>query len=189
MATYDRTCDVYQGFNYRKDKVTPVGFVTSLKVGTADLSSDLTCKDPMDPSTDVTAVVVLSNISWGLGVTDAIYINGQMSSPNREAVKLLTYTDLTDVTVEVNFVVYSYDPVSKKYFKEFHSEDTTLNGLLEKSSGDVALDVADQLSTEVEYPENFSFFVGVKPKAEAQTLTVQVSDTAKVAKQWGLTQT
>lgn len=187
MASYDRPCDVYQGFNFRKDKVTTVGFITSLKVGTLELAVDLTAKDPQDASTDLTAVCVLSNCSWGVGVTDAIYLHGQISSANRQNVQTLLYTDLSDVTVEVLFTVYEYDPVAKKYFKGMHSEGTTLLGLVEKQGENVALDVATNASMEVESPENYAFFIGLKPQPSQQEITIQVSDTAKVVKQWGMT--
>ena len=187
MASYDRACDVYQGFNYRKDKVTTVGFINSLKVGDKEIKSDLVCKTPTDPGTDLKVAGVMSDVSWGLGVTDGVYINAQVSQANRQAVQELLYTDLANVAVEIEVTVYEYDPVAKKYYKGMHSEDTKLNGMLEKNGSTVALDVSTQASKEVEYPENYAFYIGVKPKEEAQTLTVQVSDTGKVAKQWGMT--
>jgi hypothetical protein len=186
MADYNRGCDVYQGFNFRKDRVSEVGFINSLKIGDKEIKADLTCKTPTDPSTDLKVSGVLSSIQWGLGVTDGLYMNAQISTANRQEVQELLYTDLTNVAVEILVSVYEYDSGSQKYFKSLHSEDTVLKGMLEKQGTEVSLNVSNGPSTEVEYPENFSMYIGVKPKEEAQTVTVQVSDTAKVAKGWGL---
>jgi len=186
-STYNRACDVYQGFNARNDKFVPIGFVTSLKIGSAELAVDLTCSDPTEEDTQVTTVIVVSHIAWGLGITDAIYISGTISKPNRETIKMLTYTDLSDVSVEIVYTIYNYDSSAKTYFKEFHSEETTLSGLLEKTGGDIVLDVSDSKSGAIEYPEVYDFTIGVKPQPTAQILTVQVSETGKVAKDWGIT--
>src|SRR5690349_10977031 len=137
MASYDRSCDVYQGFNFRKDKVSTVGFLTALTIGTVELKADITAKDPQDPSKDLAVVSVLSSVSWAVGVTDGVYLSGQLSTANRQAVQQLLYTDLSNVLVEKVFTVYEYDPVAKKYYKGLHSEGTTLKGLLEKTGGDV----------------------------------------------------
>ena len=185
-ASYDRACDVYQGFNFRKDKVTTVGFITKLKVGSVEMKADLSAKDPTDATKELKAVAILSSQSWGLGVTDGIYTNGQVSETNRQEIQTLLYNDLSDVAVEYQCTVYEYDPRAKKYFKGFHSEDTDLKGKLEKQGPEVALDVATAASTEVKYPENYAFFIGLKPQRQEQTITIQVSDRRKVAKQWGM---
>jgi hypothetical protein len=63
---FARALDVYQGFNFRKDKQTNIGFINSLKIGTVTLAADIVAKDPMSPTTDVTVVAVMSDFVWGL---------------------------------------------------------------------------------------------------------------------------
>lgn len=187
MPTFSKSLDIYQGYNYKKDVQTPVGYITALKIGDVTLKADQTCKDPMAPETDLTVVAVLSGSMWELGVTDAHYFSGQISVYNKQQVQMLTYKDLTKVDVEYKFSVYDYDPLEKKYFKcLLGTDDAALKGILEKNGSDLNLSVADDASTEVQSPENYAFQLGIKPQPTAQTVTVATSFSDKVVKSWGL---
>ena len=82
MPTFRKNCDVRQGYNYKKDVQTPVGYLTSFKVGDITLKADQTVKDPLAPETDFPVVAVCSGAMWELGVTDALYFSGQVSLPS-----------------------------------------------------------------------------------------------------------
>ncbi|MEX1368548.1 MAG: hypothetical protein AB1Z98_35795 [Nannocystaceae bacterium] len=188
MPTFQKSLDIYQGYNFKKDVQTPVGFITALKIGDVTLKADQTCKDPMAPETDFKVVAVLSGAMWELGVTDAHYFSGQISVYNKQQVQMLTYKDLTKVDVEYTFTVYEYDPIQKKYFKcLLPTDDKKLEGLLEKNGSDLNIAVADDASSEVQSPENYAFQIGIKPQPDAQTVTVATSFSDKVVKAWGLT--
>lgn len=187
MAEFSKALDIYQGYNYKKDVQTPVGYITSLKIGDTQLTADQTCKDPTAPATDLKAVAVLSGSVWQLGVTDALYFSGQLSTANKQSVLMLTYTDMTKVDIECKFDVYDYDPVEKKYFKcMFPTDDATLKGILEKNGSDLNLSVAEDMSPEVQSPQNYAFNIGIKPQPQAQTVTIATSFAKKVVKSWGL---
>lgn len=186
MASIDRACDIYQGYNFKKDVQSTVGFLTSIKVGDKELTADQACKDPESPTDDLKVVAVLNQSNWATGVTDPLYFSGQISPANKQEVAMLVLNDLTKVEVVAQFNVYEYDLVEKKYFKSFHTDDTDMNGLVEKSGEDLVIGVANDASSEVESPENFAFWVGVKPQASAQSIHIATSATAKVAKGWGL---
>lgn len=187
MAMFRQPCDVYQGYNFRKDRQTPVGFITAMTLGDVTLSADQEAKDPLSPAEDLKVVAVLSDVMWELGVTDAHYLSGQISTANADSVKLLTYRDMTRVEVTYTFVIYDYDPIERRYFKSLVSdEDATLYGMLERNGRDLNLSVADDPSTEVQSPENFAFSVGVTPQPKAQRLTVSTSYSRPITKAWGL---
>lgn len=188
MAEFYKTCDVYQGYNFRKDKQTSVGFVTSLKVGDLELKADQACKDPTAPEQELKVVMVLSGAMWGIGVTDAVYLSGQVSVINKQQLVGLLYKDLSKVDVEFQFSVFEYDPVEKKYFKcMLPTDDAKLKGVLEKNGSELNLSVADDPSSEVQSPENYSVQVGIKPQPEEQTVTIATSFSDKVVKSWGIT--
>jgi len=187
MATFQKNCDVFQGYNFKKDVQTSVAYITALTIGGLTIKADQTCKDPMSPETDFAVVAVLSGAMWELGVTDALYFSGQVSVYNKQQIKQLLYKDLSKVDLTCAFVVYEYDPIEKKYYKcLLQTEDTPLNGLLEKRGSDLNIDVADDASSEVQSPENFAFQIGIKPQPEAQTVTVATSFSDKIVKAWGL---
>ncbi|MCY1059597.1 hypothetical protein [Nannocystis sp. SCPEA4] len=187
MATFQKHCDIYQGYNFKRDVQTPIGFITALTIGDITLTADQTCKDPLAPDKDLTVVTVLSGAMWGLGVTDPFYFSGQVSVYNKQQVKQLTYKDLTKVDVSFDFMVYEYDPIEKAYFKcLLPTEEGGLKGLLEKNGDDLNIDVADDPSREVQSPENFSFQIGIKPQPLAQKASIASSFKVKVVKSWGL---
>jgi hypothetical protein len=187
VPTFQKSCDIQQGYNFKKDIQTPVGYLTSLKIGDVTLKADQTVKDPTAPETDFPVVAVLSGAMWELGVTDALYYTGQISVYNKQQTQLLVYKDLSKVDVVFKFAVYAYDPIEKKYFKcMLGTDDADLNGLLEKNGADLNLSVADDSSPEVQSPENYAFQIGVKPQPSAQVVTVATSFSDKVVKSWGL---
>ena len=187
MPTFQKSCDIKQGYNFKKDIQTSVGYLTSLTIGGVPLKADQTVKDPMAPETDFPVVAVLSGAMWELGVTDTLYYTGQISVYNKQQTKLLVYKDLSKVDVVFKFAVYSYDPIEKKYFKcMLPATDSDLNGLLEKNGADLNLSVADDASGEVQSPENYAFQIGIKPQPSAQTVTVATSFSDKVVKPWGM---
>jgi hypothetical protein len=187
MPEFRKQCDIYQGYNFKKDKQTTVGFITSMKIGDLTIAADTTCKDPTNPTSDLKVVGVCSDVLWELGVTDAVYFTGQVSVFNRQNIMDLIINTMTNILVTYKFVVYEYDPLAKVYFKTFHCNDTDMNGILEKKGEDLNLTVAELASTEVQSPENYTMNVGIKPQPSAQSLTVCSSSTKNVVKAWGLT--
>ena len=187
MAVVDHSLDVYQGFNYKKDKQTPVGFLTKMKVGDKEMKVDITIKDPTAPETDLKCVAVLESCQWATGPTDPVHVFGRISTQNKQDVGLLVLKELTKIDVLFQFTVYDYDPIAKKYFKAFHAADTDMKGILEKEGGDLSLGISGEPAGEVQSPENYGFWAGIKPQPEAQVLHVATSDTNKVALPWGRT--
>ena len=187
MPTFQRRLDAYQGYDFKKDVRTPVGFLTRLRVGDVELAADQLCKDPTRPTVDVNAVAVLTDALWEMGVTDAVYLAGQVSVANRQALAEFIYTDLAHVDVMFRFTVYEYDPLAKRYFASFDGADADLEGLLEKRGADLNLSVADDPSTEVQSPANHAFQVGVKPPSRAQRLRLATGVGRVWEKPWGLT--
>lgn len=186
MPEYRRNLDVYQGYNYKKDKQTPVGYITKLQIGTQSMAVDQTCKDPTNPTQDLKVVAVLSGVLWETGVTDAVYLQGQISTANRQDTSMLVINNLTNIQVVYQFSIYEYDPLQKKYFLSFHSNSTDMNGLLEKRGQELNLSVADDESTEVQSPENYAMQVGIKPQPSAQALHIASAVEKNVVKSWGL---
>ncbi len=186
MAEFNKQCDIVQGYNFKKDVQTSVGFITKMKVGDVELTADQKVKDPLSPGDDLPVVAVLSGAMWELGPTDGLYFSGQVSIASKQALMELIYTSLTKVEVVFQFTVYDYDPVAKKYFKALHCSDTDLNGILEKNGDDLNLAVAEDKSSEVQSPENYAFHVGIKAQPTAQSLTVAVAELKKVVKNWGV---
>ena len=144
MPQFSRALDVYQGFNFKKDKQTPVGYITAITIGDQALTADQeTIKDPEQPANNLSAkvVAVLNNYLWETGVTDTMYFSGQISTANKQLLAQLILGSFANITVTFNYVIYEYDPLAKKYFKSNYV-DAVLNGLLEKNGDELNVAVA-----------------------------------------------
>jgi hypothetical protein len=189
MPQFARSMDIYQGFNFKKDKQTPVGFVTKLELGEVHLAADQTSiKDPEQPGQNIGANVVgvLSHYLWETGTTDSMYLSVQISVKNKTDLTAKLLTDWTNMEVVFGYVVYEYDPVEKKYFKSNWSEPE-LKGILEKNGNELNLTVADDPSTEVQSPKNYTLQVGIKPQTIEQTVHMATGVNKNVSKIWGVT--
>src|SRR5690349_21510516 len=106
MPSYRRVLDIYQGYNFKKDKQVPVGFITKMKVADQELAVDQTSKDPTAPQTDLQCMAIMDDVQWDVGLTDAVYMSGRLSAVNRQTIATLLYNDLTNVEVVFQFSVY-----------------------------------------------------------------------------------
>jgi hypothetical protein len=189
MPQFARSLDVYQGFNFKKDKQAPVGFVTKLKVGEHELAADQeTIRDPEQPDKALgTKVVgVLNHFLWETGYTDAMYMSLQISTGNKQMVAAALMGTWSNVEVGFSYVVYEYDPLKKKYFKSSYA-DAELKGILEKNGDSLNLSVADDPSNEVQSPKNFTLQVGIKPQTLEQMVNMATGTGKNLSKIWGIT--
>ena len=190
MPQFSRSLDVYQGFNFKKDKQNSVGYITKLKLGEIELVADQeTIKDPEQPDKALTnkVVGVLNHYLWETGTTDAMYLSAQVSTSNKQVLSAALMGTWSNIHVEFQYVVYEYDPLQKKYFKSNYI-DAALKGILEKSGDDLNLSVADEESREVQSPKNFTLQVGIKPQTIEQSVNLATGSGKNIVKQWGITE-
>ena len=188
MAAVNYYCSVDQGFNFYPDAQELVGHIAKLKIAGKELKADLAVTTPEAITGDNVKVVgVMSGINWEGGMADQIMFTCQVSVTNKQELMVLQHSDLSDTTVEFQFKVFEYDPVKKKFFPAFHTNDVALKGLVAKSGGDLALNIDPDQSTEVMNPINFSLSLGVMPEDEQQDVHLAASVDGKFVKAWGVT--
>jgi hypothetical protein len=189
MPQFSRSLDVYQGFNFKKDKQVSVGFVTEMKIGDVPLVADqTTLLDPEQPGKNLAAVVgVLNHYLWETGNTDAMYLSMQVSTNNKQVVAAALLGTLSNVEVSFKYTIYEYDPLVKKYYKSNYI-DKALTGILEKNGDDLNLSVADDPSSEVQAPKNFTLQVGIKPHTTEQAINLATGSSKNIVKKWGITE-
>jgi hypothetical protein len=188
QASRAQQLDVQQGFDFMRDRHSPVGFITSLKVGGTALTADITAlKNPEDPGETLVAVAVLTQYDWTAGVTDPMHFGGQVSTANKQKLAEMLMSNMSDKTVELTYVVYDYDPLQKKYFKSA-SVDGTITGLIEQRGDELNLSIAHEPSSEVESPSNFNLQFGIKPVG-SQRINLATGVAQKIVRRWGVTRT
>jgi len=194
MPQFARALDVYQGFNFKKDKQAAVGYITELQLGEGDnfkLTADQeTIKNPLQPdqNLDTKVVGVLNHYLWETGITDAMYLSAQISTANKQKLAAALMGTWASVDVKFSYMIFEYDQLQKKYFKSNWS-DAVLEGVLEKNGDDLNLSVADSPSSEVQSPSNYTVQIGIKPQTKEQAVNMSTGVGLQVVKQWGVTET
>ena len=94
---------------------------------------------------------------------------------------------MSNVEVDFKFDCYSYDPGEKKYFKNFHSNETTMKSLINGEGDDLAIRINLDQDQVVQEPRNYTLSVGLKPQPKAQELHYASSVSDKLVMQWGIT--
>ncbi|MEE2787605.1 MAG: hypothetical protein VX589_09715 [Myxococcota bacterium] len=181
-------CDMNQGFNFRKDVMTQIGMINTLKIGDVDLTADITLKDPENNQTDKKVVGVLNYIGWSAAATDQVSLAVQVSESAKNKLDGLTKKNMSNVEVVLDFDCYTYDPSEKKYFKHFHSNDIDLKGLIFGEGDDLAIRIHLDQNQMVQAPRNYTLELGIKPQPTAQELHYASSVTDKLVLQWGITE-
>ena len=186
MAELSFNCSVSQGFNFQKDEQILVGHLNTITIGGDPLVADLNITNPEESSALVKVVGIISGIYWSGGYADPVQINCQVSNANKVTIATLTHKSLSNTEVIFKFNIYDYDPKEKKYYKCFHSGDTDLNGLVEKSGGELAISIDMDQSMEIVSPKNFGFSIGIMPQDQDMGIHIATSVSAKFVKKWGV---
>jgi hypothetical protein len=188
MAELSYSCDVSQAFNFQKDVQTPVGHINKLKIADKQMAADIAITDPEKVTGDPIKVVgVVSGMYWAGGYADGIQFGCQVSNANKLTLAVLSHSEMSNTSVRVSFTIYDYDPDEKKYYKCFHTDGAELEGLVEKSGGELAIEIDTDQSEEVMSPKNFTFNLGVMPEDKAQEAHLAMSVSDKLVKKWGIT--
>jgi hypothetical protein len=181
---------IEQGFNFQKDNQDLVGHITGLKIGANKFAADLAVQDPtaIDKGTKVKVVGIVSAIRWDGGFAQPITFTCQVGFANAKTAAVQTHQDLSDTSVELQYIIYKYDPKEKKYYQCFHSNKKDLKGLVEKNGGELEyeMDIENQ-NMQVPSPINFELYLSVMPQEEEQEVHLAVSVSDKLVKKWGVT--
>jgi hypothetical protein len=187
MASSNYNCSIKQGFNFEKDQQVLVGHLMSMTIGGTALPADMTVTSPTDLKNETKLLGVISNISWEGGYTDPLYLNCNVSNDNQKLLLIMKHTNLLKTDVLLQFNIYAFDQVAKKYYLAFHNNAKDGKGLIMKSGGDLLLDIDERNDPTVPSPLNYNFSIGIMPQEIAQALNFAVSDTDKFVKTWGVT--
>ncbi|MGE5370730.1 MAG: hypothetical protein ACM3QZ_01965 [Solirubrobacterales bacterium] len=163
-----------------------IGHLEYLRIGSLELAPDFTVADPMSPSQKKAVAGVMSAIAWNGGYADPITFSCQVSGANKNQIATMLHSASNSTDVEFAFSVYDYDPKTKSYYKCFHTDSVRLKGLVQKSGGDLLMNIAMDQSTEVVSPKNYTFDLSVMPQDIQMQVELAVSSTAKFAKAWGV---
>lgn len=186
MAEIKKPCSARQAYNFKQDVQDRMGWIKSLKIGDTEFPADQTVKNPSDHS-DVKVVAVLDDFSWQGGAAEPLNFRGRLSAKNKTELAQKLHQEMINTAVEVDFDIWEFDPVARKYFRCVHSNDTPLKGLIMKDGDRLLVQVSDTDNKDVPEPQNFSFSLSVMPERVEQHVHIAVSETGKLVKKWGVT--
>lgn len=187
MAEEMHSCNVVQGFNFKRDVQDPLGHIMHLTIGDEEIPANMDVVNPVDGEI-ITVVGVLSYLEWGGGDAHPIRFACQVSNTNKVLLTGLIGETLHNTSVLLQFDVYEYDPAPEQrtYYKCFHTNDEQVKGLIEKSAGDLNINIANDHSHEVMSPLNFTLDMGVLPEEIDQHLQIAHAVGANKTSRWGV---
>ena len=174
-----------QGFNFDKSGQEPIGFINALTIGTTTIEGDLQLRQPTaSRSWDAKSVGVISRIAWGGASSDPIELTVYLSAQSYHRIEELLKQPIANSAVRVDFVVYNFDPVAKKYYRTFYPNDVPLRGLVRKNGAEPPLKLGDK-GTDVVDPENWAVSIVMAPPTGVAQLTYTIANTSSTDKVWG----
>jgi hypothetical protein len=188
MAEEYHSCDVTQGFNFKRDVQNPLGHVKTLVIGQETIDPNMEVISP-ETGDKITVVGIISDIAWDGGDAHPISVTCQVSNSNKVLITGLTGETLHDTSVDFDFDIYRYDPApdQRKFYKCFHTGDEVVKGRLQKSpGGKLSISIAQDASHEVESPLNFTLWFAVNPEEIEQALHVAHAVGANKTSRWGV---
>lgn len=208
MPEFTKSLSMGQLFNFKKDRQENIGAIRYLKIGTTEFLPDMTVTDPTlttvpaasqttveQTAGDLKIVAGLTSISWDLGDATQVKFEGFLGVRNKQKLNALIYTSMIDINLQIGWVIYDYDPLSKVYFicyatGGFTSAATAapgVSGLVHKESSELKISITDELCTDVNSPKMYKFSLEVDPQPLPQKLYLAASLDDKVVKYWGRT--
>lgn len=138
--TFEKTCDIPQGLNFKQDEHTPFGFITRLTIGSEGIPADIAVADPMKQSSQATktnagtgftadtsgklqkkVVAVLNKAAWDYTPTGMIEFGGIVSLFNMNRLASIAIMQGKGIGVHVEFIVYDYDGAASSFYPAFFS--------------------------------------------------------------------
>jgi len=189
--------DVEQGFNFKPDVQKNFGHISSLQIGTSPLPGsakgiDFSLRNPVTGSSPTSKpigqVAVLKSLTWGAGLGDKMALKFHVSTANKQAINKFLHEDLSNVSVQISWIVWEYDPNAKTYYKAFFSLANPTWAIVNKEGGkDLILKVAKTPFEGVKSPMNWEIEMEILPQTgSAQDIGFQVANGSIVAKSWGI---
>lgn len=132
--TFQKQCNIGQGYNFKPDERHTFGHINTLALGDTNIPSDIkvldpaTATSPQPPAGPETAGIftypvaaVLEDVAWSMLPNDNITLTARISPANASLLNALAMQPLKRVIVTLSFAVYQYDPINSKYFTSFLS--------------------------------------------------------------------
>jgi hypothetical protein len=174
-----------QGFSFDKSGQDPIGFINALTVGATTIEGDLQLRQPTaSRSWDAKSVGVLGRIAWGGASSDPIELTAYLSAQSYHRIEELLREPVPNSSVRIDFVVYNFDPIAKKYYRAFYPNDVPLRGVIRKNGAEPPLKLGAK-GTDVVAPENWALSIVMAPPAGVAQLTYTVANSSSTDKVWG----
>jgi len=186
LANVSYELDLMQGFRHQAGSTRPVGYITSLQVGSTTLRPDLPIKNPVTQST--TAVVgVLSRFMWSGASGSQKQFSFNVSLQNKQVIQNLRGDPaLAGRDVKITYVIYDYDTrPPARYFTALQPRTATLAARFLVEQGRVVFNVSPNVDPTVPSPLNFAAYLGLNPgRAEQYVLHTPVAGGPTGLKAW-----
>jgi len=187
-------CNVKQALDLERGLQERVGHVLAITVAGAALTKDLSVEDPMITGAEeyVPVVGVIELVEWAGGRRDPLELTCWISASNWQKIAQVEHTEDDGAADDeelaecaMSFVVYDYDPLKKKTYKSFHTNNVAVKGLFRFDGKDIV--VGRTPHEAIKSPQVYQLKLCAKPKPPQQDLQVGLAAMATQTKPWGET--
>jgi hypothetical protein len=136
---------------------------------------------------DQHVVGVLSTYGWSGGMADPMALRFNVANVNKTKLAEMLHLTLLNTEVELDFLVFDYDPLAERYYEALRPHLVRLKGLVMREGGVLQLFVREE-GTEVVSPRNWAVDLRVVPQAIDQEVYVALAadPSQSLLKQWGV---
>ena len=203
MFVFSKTLVPTQAINFKPSSKAPFGWMNFLALGASEVGAtvnNINAVDPTSATADTiedgtlqqaaSAVALLTKVTWNLGATDPIEIEGLITLENKQKLVALLYVGLVDISCKFGVRVFEYDPVAatKTYYACFDTGAAALVGKLQKDGDkELAIELSDDEDLTVQDNSFFPFSIKVVPAAANQSIILAAKAGAPITKVWGKT--
>jgi len=177
--------DLFQGFRFAETNTRPVGYITSLQIGTTSFSSDFAVRDPSKGS-QLSVVGVMEKFAWPGGGGDSKQLSFNVSLTNRNLIQnLMRDPGLAGKDVKISYVIFNYDTRRFLFFPTLKPKTFALSARFVISSGQILLNVSPNPDPVVPNPASFKALLGLQPgRAEQFVLYTPAYGSTPQSKAW-----
>jgi hypothetical protein len=139
LRLIDAECNERDAFDFELEtlgvdsRTRRIGHLTrfSFPFNQTEMVQDLSLTNPENPNVKDPAVGVFSYIFWEGTPDSSIDFHAKISPRNKAVMQEAFFSSMDEFPVmELEFVIYDYDYLNKKYFKRFYNLDTPVKCIL-----------------------------------------------------------
>jgi hypothetical protein len=129
MELIEMRCEArsdHHTFDYNPNTTSRVGYITKLSINGHEMDAHTDMRDPLEMQKWISVIGIVNYVAWTGQPTDPINFTFQMSAKSKGELLESIYSLKKKPVIKIEWSIYEYDYVEKKYFRSFHTGDVPI---------------------------------------------------------------